>query len=77
MWIVMETVMNGIEKHADYYRAYLPHQRSLIPLTIALATVIALWLLLYLVSAVDPAPTRQTGRSAAHAATLVLRPESR
>ena len=69
--------MNGIEKYADYYRAYLPHQRSLIPLTIALATVIALWLSLYLVSAAGPAPTRLTAQSAAHATTVVLRPESR
>ena len=54
--------MNGIEKHVEYYRAYLPHDRSLIPLTIGLATLVAFWLLLYLVSAVGlqqwrPAPS--------------------
>ena len=46
--------MNGVEKHAEYYRGYLTHDRSLIPLTIALVTVLALWLLIYLVSAVGP-----------------------
>jgi hypothetical protein len=74
----METVMNGIEKHAEYYRAYLPHDRSVIPLTIALATVVALWLLLYLVSAVGPQPTPETAQSAVHAsAVAVSRPVSR
>ncbi len=48
--------MNGIEKHVEYYRAYLPHDRSLIPLTIGLATIVAFWLFLYLVSAVGPQP---------------------
>ena len=38
--------MNGIEKHVEYYRAYLPHDRSLIPLTIVLATAVAFSLLL-------------------------------
>ena len=46
--------MNGIEKHVEYYRAYLPHDRSLFPLRIGLATVVAFGLLLYLVSAVGP-----------------------
>jgi hypothetical protein len=27
----METVMNGIEKHAEYYRGYLPDDRIVIP----------------------------------------------
>jgi hypothetical protein len=44
--------MNGIEKQAAFYRGYLTDERSLVPLTIALATVIALWLLVYLVAAV-------------------------
>jgi hypothetical protein len=70
--MVMETVMNGIEKFADYYRGYLPHERSLIPLTIALATVVALWLSLYLISDAGPTPTPQTAaRSAMHPTTVV------
>ena len=74
----METVMNGIEKHAEYYRGYLPHDRSVIPLAIALATVVVLWLLLYLVSAVGPQPTPGTAQSGVHSsAVAVSRPASR
>lgn len=51
--------MNGYEKHAEYYRAYLTEDRSLIPLTVALATIVALWLLVYLVAAIGPAPPSQ------------------
>ncbi len=65
--------MNGIEKHAEYYRAYLPHDRSLIPLTIGLATVVAFWLLLYLVSAVGPQPKWRPAQSAAHPSAVVAR----
>jgi hypothetical protein len=67
----METVMNGIEKHAEYYRAFLPHDRSLIPLTIGLATLVAFWLFLYLVSAVDPQPQWQRAQSAARPTAVV------
>jgi len=74
----METVMNGIEKHAEYYRGYLPHDRSVIPLAIALATIVALWLLIYLVSVVGPQPRPETAKSAAHLSTVVFsRPASR
>ena len=51
----MVTVM-GIEKHAAFYRAYQPHDRSLFPVAIVLATLVALWLLVYLISAVGPGP---------------------
>ncbi len=44
--------MTGIEKQAAFYRGYLTDERSLVPLTILLATVVALWLLVYLVAAV-------------------------
>ncbi len=44
--------MNGIEKQAAFYRGYLTDERSLVPLTIVLATVVVLWLLVYLVAAV-------------------------
>jgi len=47
--------MSGFEKHAAFYRAYLTEERSLVPLTIALATIVGLWLLVYLVAAVGPA----------------------
>jgi hypothetical protein len=51
----MVTVM-GIEKHAAFYRGYQPGDRSPLPVAIVLATLVALWLLVYLVSAVGPQP---------------------
>ena len=36
--------MDGIGKHAAFYRAYLPHDRSLIPVAVALGAIVALWL---------------------------------
>ena len=47
--------MNGIEKHAAFYRGYLPDDRSLVPLTVLLSATLALWLLVYLVAAVAEA----------------------
>ena len=47
----MELAMN-----AEFYRAYLTEDRSLMPLTIVLATGVALWLFFYLVSVVGPVP---------------------
>jgi hypothetical protein len=64
--------MNGVEKHAEYYRGYLPDDRSVIPLAIVLTTIVALWLLIYLVSAVGPQPRPETAQSAAHASTVVI-----
>jgi hypothetical protein len=55
--IVMELAMDGIRKqHAGFYRGYLADDRSLIPLTMLLATGVAVWLLFYLVSTVGPVP---------------------
>ena len=51
--IAMVTVM-GIEKHAEFYRAYQPDDRSLFSVAIVLATLVALWLLVYLVSELGP-----------------------
>ena len=59
----MVTVM-GIEKHAAFYRGYQPDDRSRIPVAIVLATLVALWLRVYLASAVGPQPRpakRRTG----------------
>ncbi len=47
--------MTGIEKQAAFYRGHLTDERSLVPLAIVLATVVALWLLVYLVPAVAEA----------------------
>ncbi len=50
--IGMETVMNGVEKRAGFYRGYLTDDRSFIPLTIVLGLTVAIWLLVYLIGAV-------------------------
>ena len=54
----MVTVM-GIERHAAFYRGYQPDDRSLFPVAIVLATVIALWLLVYMLSALGPHTARR------------------
>ena len=51
--------MDGIDKHATFYRAYLPADRSLVPMTIALATIVALWFFVYLVSPSVRRPRRR------------------
>jgi hypothetical protein len=57
-------------KSTAFYRGYLPDDCSLIPLTIVLATIVALWLLVYLVSAFGPPqPTLQTSQPAAQLST--------
>jgi hypothetical protein len=56
-------------KSTAFYRGYLPDDCSLIPLTIVLAIIVALWLLVYLVSAVGSQPTLQTGEPAAQLST--------
>jgi len=72
--LVMEAVMNGIGKHAAFYRAYLPHDRSLVPVAVALGVIVALWLSLYFVSEEQNAQTAEAGVRAA--AVLVSRPVS-
>jgi hypothetical protein len=57
------TAMTGTEKQTAFYRAYLTDDRSLIPLAIAWATIVALWLLVYLVSAVAPQAARMAQSS--------------
>jgi hypothetical protein len=44
--------MNGIARQAAFYRGYLPHDRSLLPLTVLLSTMVAVLLLVYLVGVV-------------------------
>jgi hypothetical protein len=69
----MELAMNGIGKHAGFYRGYLTDDRSLIPLTIVLATGVALWLLFYLVSVIGPAPKTPSALAPpAHGASVVV-----
>ena len=66
--------MNGIEKQAAFYRGYLIDDRSLAPLTTALAAVVSLWLLVYLVSGVVGAPAKSVmAERATHASPLKSR----
>ena len=69
--------MNEIGKHAEFYRAYVPRDRSPLPMTITLATIIALWLFVYLVSAVGPQPGPQIAQTGPHATALAAQPERR
>jgi hypothetical protein len=71
---VMEAMMDGIDKHAAFYRAYLPHDRSLIPVAVALGAIATLWLSLYCVSAERTPQIVQ--KEARAAAVLVCRPVS-
>jgi hypothetical protein len=72
--LMMEAMMDGIGKHAAFYRAYLPHDRSLVPVAVALAAIVALWLSLYCVSAErSPQIVQKEARAAA---VLVCRPVS-
>jgi hypothetical protein len=70
----MEAVMNEIGKHAEFYRAYLPHDRSLIPVAITLVVIGVLWLSLYFISEEQNPQTAQVEARAA--AVLVSRPVS-
>ena len=73
----MELTMHGIGKHAGFYRGYLADDRSLMPLTIVLATGVALWLLFYLLSVVGPAPKTPTALARpAHAPTAIVQSQT-
>ena len=61
----------GIEKHAAFYRGYQPDDRSLFPVAIVLVTLIGLWLLVYLVSAVGPPSRPVTIQSPPHSTYAV------
>jgi hypothetical protein len=66
--------MNGIEKQAVFYRGYLVDDRSLAPLTTALAAIVSLWLLVYLVSGIAGAQAKhEMAEPAAHASPLLSR----
>ena len=44
----------GIEMNAQFYRGYLADDRSLTPHVATLATIVALWSLLYLIGSFAP-----------------------
>jgi hypothetical protein len=70
--------MDRIGKQAEFYRAYLPHDRGLISVAVALGAVLTVGLFLYLIGAVDPAADpRVADASARAAAAPVSGPVSR
>jgi hypothetical protein len=73
----MEAVMDRIGKQAAFYRAYLPHDRSLLPTAVVLCAVVTIWLFIYLVSIVGPRQEQRTADAGVRAvAALVSRPIS-
>jgi hypothetical protein len=66
--------MTWIGKQAAFYRGYLTDERSLAPLTIVLATVVAIWLVVYLVAAVAEAHQDVGARQAASVTFIHDRP---
>jgi hypothetical protein len=57
--------MSGIEKQAAFYRAYLVDDRSVAPLTVAWAAIVAAWFLAYLIGAIGPYAKPQTLQASA------------
>ena len=69
--------MDGIGKQAEFYRAYLPQNRGLISVAVAMGAVLAVGLVLYVVGAVSPvADPRMADASARAAAVLLTGPVS-
>ena len=56
--------MGGIESQAAFYRGYLTDDQSLAPLAVALAAIVALWSLVYLVGCFAPLAKQPTGEAA-------------
>ena len=68
----METVMRGFDDDPEFYRGYLPDHRNVLSMAVTLATIITMWLLVYFVTAIGPAPSPvqpYSGMLASHFAT--------
>jgi hypothetical protein len=65
--------MCGIERQAAFYRGYLIDDQSLTPLAVALATIVALWSLVYLVGCVAPLAKQPTAEVATQWPALAAR----
>jgi hypothetical protein len=66
-----QTAMNRIEDQAAFYRGYLLGDCSPAPLATALATIVGLWLLVYVVSAIGgPEANQDLVQVATHASAL-------
>ncbi len=53
--------MTSTEKHAGSYRGYPTDDRNLRPLTIALVTIVAVWLAVYLLGSAADRLNTETG----------------
>jgi hypothetical protein len=76
-WIAMVTVMDGIEKYADYYRGYSADERSLGSVAIVLVTIVAMWLLFYVISVVGPQPAPEMVGPMSHGVYAAVPPALR
>jgi hypothetical protein len=63
-----------IDKHAAFYRGYLIDDRSLVPLTIAWAAIVGLWLLVGLASAAGPQAKLEMAELTAQASAIACQP---
>ena len=67
-------MMCGIECDAAFYRGYLTGDQSPAPLAVALATIIALWSLVYLIGSIAPMAKPPAAMTAAQWSSLAARP---
>jgi len=65
--------MCGIECDAAFYRGYLTGAQSPAPLAVALATIVALWSLVYLVGSIAPMAKPPAAVAAAQWSSLAAR----
>jgi hypothetical protein len=69
-----QSAMNRIEDQATFYRGYLLGDCSPAPLASALATIVGLWLLVYLVGAIaGPEANQEIVQVATHTSALATR----
>ncbi len=69
-----QTAMHRIEDQAAFYRGYLLRDCSPAPLASALAIIVALWLLVYVVGAIaGPEANQEIVQVATHASALATR----
>jgi hypothetical protein len=66
--------MCGIESDAAFYRGYLTDDQSPAPLAVALATIVALWSLVYLIGSIAPPAKPPAAMAAAQWSSLAARP---
>ncbi len=66
--------MCGIESDAAFYRGHLTAGQSPAPLAVALATIVALWSLVYLIGSIAPMAKPPAAMAAAQWSLVAARP---